>query len=90
MPTSGSSQTRANADGAEPGVAVPADVPAGDFTFARGQRLQYIPHMNKKKLERAGTLPWQVECREEAWAKGESALNELQAIEAEQQAARAR
>ena len=46
--------------------------------------------MNKKKLERAGTLPWQVECREEAWAKGESALNELQAIEAEEQAARAR
>ena len=42
-----------------------------------------IPHMHKKKLERAGTLPWQVGRREEAWARGESALNELQAIEAE-------
>ena len=80
---------RANADVAEPGVAVPADVPAGDFTFGRGQRLQDPLHA-QKKLERAGTLPWQVECREEAWAKGESALNELQAIEAEEQAARAR
>ena len=39
---------RANADVAEPGVAVPADVPAGDFTFGRGQRLQDPPHAQEK------------------------------------------
>ena len=72
---------RAVVEGAEPGVAEPAVVPAGDYACGRENDYK-IPHMHKEKHERAGTLPWQVDCTPEAWAKGEAALKELREIEA--------
>ncbi|CAM9338776.1 unnamed protein product, partial [Scytosiphon promiscuus] len=42
--------------------------------LAGGNNDYKIPHMNKEKQERAGTLPWQVDCTQEVWAASDSAL----------------
>eukprot|EP00903_Cladosiphon_okamuranus_P008822 g8449.t1 len=50
--------------------------------LAGGDNDYKLPHIGKAKLERAGTLPWQLECSDEAWAKSTAALAELEAAEA--------
>ncbi|CAM9167108.1 unnamed protein product, partial [Ectocarpus sp. 12 AP-2014] len=57
--------------------------------LAGGDSAYKLPHLHKGRLETAGTLPWQLECKEEAWAKSSSALVELQAEVLAERAARA-
>ena len=47
--------------------------------LAGGDNDYKLPHIRNGKPENAGTLSWQMECKEEAWAKDASALVELEA-----------
>lgn len=50
-----------------------------DIMLAGRDNEYKLPHIGKGKHERAGTLPWQLECSEATWAKGEQALAQLEA-----------
>ncbi|CAN0382334.1 unnamed protein product, partial [Ascophyllum nodosum] len=42
--------------------------------LAGGDNDYKISHLRKGRLQNAGTLPWSLECSEEAWVKGAAAL----------------
>ncbi|CAN0422231.1 unnamed protein product, partial [Ascophyllum nodosum] len=46
--------------------------------LAGGDNDYKISHLRKGRLQDAGTLPWSLECSEEAWVKGAAALAELE------------
>ena len=58
--------------------------------IAGGDNDYKLAHLHKGKRERAGTLPWQLECEDKAWTKDNSALRELEQIAREAAAGRGR
>lgn len=48
--------------------------------LAGGDNDYKLPHVGKGRLESVGTPQGQLECSEEAWAKGASSLAELEVV----------
>lgn len=54
--------------------------PGADRARGRGQQKETAAHWQRRAREEV-TPPWQMDCKEEPWAKGASALAELEAEE---------